>query len=476
MFKYIFTCFVITFLLGCDKAPLNQLQHIKQNNVLRVGTLAGPGNYYQGTTSEQGYEYELASEFAKELGVELHIVPYFSLDELFTRLNTGDLDIVASAISFHPSRTAQYRFGPTYRMISQKMVYKQGREWPRDFDDIDAPITVLAHSNHVIALEEAKTKHPHLTWEVVSDKGEEELLLAIIDGEIDYTITDSHSLALFRRYHPTVSIAFSVTQDEHVAWMMRNEKDDSLYSLLPPFFARVKQNNFLATLEEKYFGHIEEFNYVNTLAFVEAVHDTLPKYLKWFKSYSKQHNIDWRLLAAVSYQESMWDPRAKSPTGVRGIMMLTQPTAKKVGVTNRLNAQQNIEGGAKYLRILFDRMPEEIQQPDSTWLALASYNVGWGHVRDARNITKDQGGDPNNWADVKKRLPLLTKKRYYRNTRYGYARGDVAVTYVDNIRRYYDALVWLEDNGALLPDSNTASSQTTPVDNPNKTSDVAQQQ
>ena len=460
MLRIFLVSFVVIGLLGCDKAPLNQLQQVKQNNELRVGTLAGPGNYYQGPIGEQGFEYELASEFAAELGVELHMVPYFSLDEMFARLDAGDLDIVASGISFHPSRTEDYRFGPTYRMISQKLVYKQGREWPRDFADIDAPITVLAHSNHVIALQEARQQHPHLTWQVVSDKGEEELLQGIIDGNLDYTITDSHSLALFRRYHPTVSIAFSVTKDEHVAWMMRSEKDDSLYALLPAFFAKMQNNKFLATLEEKYFGHIEEFNYVNTLAFVEAVHDTLPKYLKWFKSYSKAQNIDWRLLAAVSYQESMWDPRAKSPTGVRGIMMLTQPTARRVGVTNRLHAEQNIAGGAKYLRILFDRMPEDIAQPDSTWFALASYNVGWGHVRDARTITEQQGGNPNSWADVKKRLPLLTKKRYYRSTRYGYARGDVAVTYVDNIRRYYDALVWLEENGALLPAPETAVIET----------------
>ncbi|WP_440053947.1 membrane-bound lytic murein transglycosylase MltF [Pseudoalteromonas sp. T1lg65] len=449
MIRLVFAVLLLILMAGCDKTPPNQLQRVKQNQELRIGTLAGPGNYYQGPNGEQGFEYELATEFAEELGVKLKMVPHFSLDELFSRLDSGDLDIVAASTSFHPSRTKQYRFGPTYRMISQKLVYKQGREWPRDFDDIHHPITVLANSNHVLALETAIEDYPHLQWHTVADKGEEELLQAIIDGEIDYTITDSHTLALFRRYHPTVSIAFSVSRDEHVAWMMRAESDDSLYSLLIPFFAEARENNTLATLEEKYFGHVEDFNYVNTLAFVEAVHEVLPKYLKWFKEYSAEENIDWRLLAAVSYQESMWNPRAKSPTGVRGIMMLTQPTAKRVGVTNRLKAQQNIKGGAKYLRILFNRIPKDIPQPDRTWLALAAYNVGWGHVRDARKITEQQGADPNNWADLKKRLPLLTKKRYYRNTQYGYARGDVAVTYVDNIRRYYDALVWLDENGAM---------------------------
>ena len=149
----------------------------------------------------------------------------------------------------------------------------------------------------------------------------------------------------------------------------------------------------------------------------------------------------------------MWKPRAKSPTGVRGIMMLTQPTAKQVGVKNRLKPEQNIKGGAIYLRKLIKRVPKSVLYPDNVWFAMASYNVGWGHVNDAQKITEQQGGDPSRWADVKKRLPLLIKKRYYRKTRYGYARGDVAVQYVDNIRRYYDALVWLDENGALASKS-----------------------
>ena len=125
---------------------------------------------------------------------------------------------------------------------------------------------------------------------------------------------------------------------------------------------------------------------------------------------------------------------------------------KQVGVTNRLEPEQNIRGGGKYLSKLIKRIPDRIPQPDRTWLALAAYNVGWGHVNDARIITEQQGASPDKWADVKKRLPLLIKKRYYRKTRYGYSRGDVAVKYVDNIRRYYDALVWLDENDAIDPE------------------------
>jgi membrane-bound lytic murein transglycosylase F len=115
-------------------------------------------------------------------------------------------------------------------------------------------------------------------------------------------------------------------------------------------------------------------------------------------------------------------------------------------VTNRLDAEQNIRGGAIYLEKLIKRVPERILEPDRTWLALAAYNVGFGHMEDARVLTQKSGGDPDKWAEVKKYLPLLIKKQHYRQTRYGFARGDVAVKYVDNIRRYYDTLKWLDEN------------------------------
>ena len=449
--KLIIIITLVMLLCACNmQEQQTQLAQIKAQNKIRVGTLASASNYYQAVQGEQGFEYELSQAFADYLGVELEIVPFFNLSDMFERLESGDLDLIASGLTYNKVRAQQYRYGPTYRTISQKLVYKQGRVRPREFDDLDGNFTVIAKSSHSLTLQKIKKSNPDLTWQETEELDEEELLQAVIDGEIDYTLADSHTLSLFRRYHPNLSIGFSVTRNDPIAWILNKSKDDSLYALLVPFFGDVKQSNQLYVLEEKYFGHVRQFNYVNTLAYIEAIKETLPTYRPWFKQYAG--SLDWRLLAALSYQESMWNPRAKSPTGVRGIMMLTRSTAKQVGVTNRLEPEQNIRGGAKYLAKLVKRIPDRIPQPDRTWLALAAYNVGWGHVNDARIITEQQGASPDKWADVKKRLPLLIKKRYYRKTRYGYARGDVAVKYVDNIRRYYDALVWLDENNALAPE------------------------
>lgn len=445
MLKKLFLFIVITLLCACSEPHYNsQLSKVHSTGKVRIGTLAGESTYYISGEGDQGFEYELAQAFSKYINVELEVVPFFSIKDMLNKLDKGQIDILASGLTLNAERLKQYRFAPQYRTISQKLVYKQGAKRPRNFAQLKGDLTVLARSSHVDSLKQAKIGFEELTWIETDDFDEAELLQGIIDGKFDYTIADSHTLALFRRYHPELSIGFSVTQDEPVAWMMQRNEDDSLYALVIEFFGHMQNNGELTILEEKYFGHVRQFNYINTLSFIEAVRDTLPKYKDWFKEYAL--SLDWRLLAAVSYQESMWDPRAKSPTGVRGIMMLTRPTAKSVGVTNRLEPEQNIRGGGIYLEKLIKRIPKRIAEPDRTWLALASYNVGFGHVEDARVLTEKSGGNPDKWADVKKHLPLLIKKRYYRQTRYGYARGDVAVKYVDNIRRYYDTLVWLDTN------------------------------
>jgi membrane-bound lytic murein transglycosylase F len=163
-----------------------------------------------------------------------------------------------------------------------------------------------------------------------------------------------------------------------------------------------------------------------------------------FQEVALAYDLDWRLLAAIGYQESHWDPDAASVTGVRGVMMLTQRTATQLGVTDRLDPEQSIEGGARYFKQMRKRLPGRIPEPDRSWMALAAYNMGMGHLRDARKLTQQQGGNPDRWQDVNERLPLLSQEKYYRETRYGYARGYEARQYVENIRRYYDALIWME--------------------------------
>lgn len=439
-----------------ESAPKSEFQKIQERGVLRVGTLNNQLSYYISPDGPAGLDYELARKFAEELGVKLEIKPAFRQADLFPALKKGDIDIIATGLNQTSQAVKRFRPGPAYYYVSQQVVYKKGQLRPRsierlikyqatqveDSQDSNAAantLQIVEQSQYVPTLTALKKQYPELQFEIVGNADTRDLLKNVSTGELRFTVTDSVELSLAQRLYPDLALAFELTEDQPVSWFTRRSEDESLYAMLIEFFGNIKQSGELASLEEKYIGHIEAFDYVDTRAFIRALDDKLPKWSPLFQKYSEE--FDWRLIAALAYQESHWKPKAKSPTGVRGMMMLTLPTAKSVGVINRLDPEQSIRGGVEYLRRIVARVPETINDHEKIWFALASYNIGYGHMMDARRLTKAQGGDPNAWADVKDRLPLLRQKRFYSQTRYGYARGDEARNYVENIRRYYQSII-----------------------------------
>ena len=442
-FKILAVALLLT-LFGCEKQKSTaSFQRILDRGYVTVGTLFGPNSYYIDAQGPAGFEYELARKYADSIGVELRVVPSYSLEELFAKLDAAEVDFLAAGLAVTPNRLSKYRFSPSYNEVSQKLVFKQGKVRPRQISDLKGSLMVTAESSHVENLESLVEQNEGLTWQETSEFDSEELLIDLMDEKIDYTIVDSNTLAISRRYYPEVSIGFTIKSPEPLAWVLDMNADNAILASLIEFFGKVHHDGTILALDDKYYGHVEKFNYVDTRMFIKAVENKLPKYKKYFEKYGE--DIDWRLLAAISYQESHWKPHARSYTGVRGMMMLTLATAKQMGIKSRLDVEQSIKGGAKYFKQMIDKMPARIPEPDRIWFALAAYNVGFGHLNDARIITQRQGGDPDRWVEVKTRLPLLKQKKYYKNTKYGYARGDEPVNYVENIRRYYDTLTWMDE-------------------------------
>jgi membrane-bound lytic murein transglycosylase F len=435
---------LLIWLTGCGPTPQqSQLFDIYQRDSLKVGVLHGPTSYFVGVDGPTGFELELSQALADKLGVKLELFPSYHLDELLQKLDNGQVDYIAGGLTLTELRKGKYRASPAYRWISEVLVFKQGNTWPRSMAELTDSIVVVKDSSHAETLQQLAQDHGHLSWQQHPTLDADEILQQVVDGNIAYTLTDSNQLALNRRFYPNLSIAFTVRDNLPVSWLLADNQDDSLYAVMIEFFGAMYQGGELIALEDRYFGHVQQFDYVDTLAYIDAIEKTLPTLKSWFMQYAGE--LDWRLLAALSYQESHWDAKAKSPTGVRGLMMLTLPTAQQMGVTSRLDPKQSIQGGSRYLHRLVTRIPERIANPDRLWFALASYNIGWGHVEDARILTQRQGADPDKWLEVKQRLPLLRNKSIYQTTKYGYARGDEAVTYVDNIRRYYDTLLWVDE-------------------------------
>lgn len=440
----------VSSLLACSQPKtVTTLEQVLSEKVLKVGTLYGPTTYYQDANTASGFEYELLHGFADYLGVELQVFAFYTYKELYPQLRQGHMDIAATGQAITPWLHQQFKAGPKYQTVDQQLVFLQGQTRPRSFEDINADLTVVADSSHSHILQTEHLTYPDLSWDPTNDADAEELLVSVANGELSYTLADSNVLAMLRRRYPDLSVGFTVRESLGVGWLLPKSDDDSLLGAMLDYFGQIRKNGSLNVLEEKYFGHIREFDYVETREFIKAVNDVLPQYKALFQQYAGE--VDWRLLAAMSYQESHWKPDAKSPTGVRGIMMLTLATAQDLQIESRLDPEQSIMGGAKYISSLIRRIPARIPEPDRIWMALAAYNIGLGHLEDARIITQRQGASPDLWIDVKQRLPLLRQKKYYRNTKYGYARGDEAMQYVENIRQYYDTLLWLEAQNTPSP-------------------------
>jgi len=419
------------------------LARIKNSGVLLVAIRNSPTTYYEGADGMKGLEYDLARLFAEELGVEVFFVVPAYFEDLLPMVQQGVVHLVAAGLTVTPEREKLVRFGPPYQQITQQVVYKAGNLRPRKVKDlIGREIEVVAGSSHEQELMRLSAKYPELKWKGNREQESEELLYRVKEGGLDLTIADSNEFALNRRYYPELTVGFDLTKSQSLAWAFQHSDDDSLFAAAKAFFNRIKSSGKLRQVIESHYGYVQRLNGVDTYRFQRHVRERLPKYVIYFKEAGRQTGLDWRLLAAIGYQESHWNPKAISPTGVRGIMMLTQPTAKQLGVDNRLDPEQSILGGASYVRMLEQKLPERIPEPDRLWLALAGYNVGFGHLEDARILTEQQGGDSDKWSDVKTRLPLLRQKKYYSQTRHGYARGQEPVDFVDSIRSYYDLLKW----------------------------------
>ena len=421
----------------------SQLERIKKTGLLTVLTRYDPTTYYEGAHGFSGLEYDLVQLFAQHLTV----TPQFILPKTFAaviqKTVAGEADFAAAGISITEERKQHLLFAPPYQKISEQLIFRSGTKRPRKPDDlVNGILEIVKGTSHAQTLQQLKKNTPQLQWLTNETLDTDGLLYLVNERLIDYTVADSNQMTLIRRFYPKLNVAFNINPARHLAWAFKKSDDLSLYNEAVAFFKKIKQNKTLEQLIERHYGHTRNIKYVGNCTFRLHLQSRLPQYKTIFKEAAAQNGFDWRLLAAIGYQESHWNENAVSPTGVKGLMMLTKATAKQFAIENRANPRDSIFGGALYLKQRLKTIPSRIPDPDRTWLALASYNVGYGHVEDARIITQKLGKNPDKWIDVKQSLPLLTKKKWYSKTKHGYARGKEPVIYVDNIRSYLDLLYW----------------------------------
>ena len=437
---FIFVCAVLC-LAACGE---NKLQAVKRAGELVVLTRNSATTYYEGPDGPAGFEYDMVQAFADELGVNVHLVYADRYNDIIPMIQENQADMAAAGLAITEAMKKQVLLTPSYQEVRQQVVYRRGAKRPTKIQElIGRQLDVVAGNNHATRLQELKQTHSKLYWNEIEEVGEEELLLSVWQGLLDLTIADSNVIAINRQYYPELLVAFSIDGPKQLAWAFPKDGDDSLFKAAVKFHRKLKKTGELQRLIDRYYGPISRYDVINLTVYQLRIQNRLPLYQLYFETGGEKYNIDWRLLAALGYQESQWDPEAVSPTGVRGMMMLTQQTADHIGV-DRLDPEQSIDGGARYIRSRIDSLPKRIKHPDRIWMALAAYNVGMGHLEDARIMTQTQGGDPDKWIDVKERLPLLSKKTWHSKTKHGYARGMEPVIFVDRVRTYYDILTKID--------------------------------
>ncbi|RKZ61769.1 MAG: membrane-bound lytic murein transglycosylase MltF [Gammaproteobacteria bacterium] len=419
-----------------QEKPVSLLAKIKQRGKLTVLTTNLPTTYYYDRDNElAGPEYEMTQSFAESLHVDVEYKVYESTKALLDALRRNEGDIAAAGLTITDERKLEFDFGPVYQNTNEYLVcHRKKQRIKNDAGLKDLEVIVTAASSYIHSL---KT-YPDMTWAVDNDLNTESLLDQVAKKKIECTISDSTLYSIERRYHTEIQKKYTLAKKSELAWMV-NKHNDDLTTAIKTWFDQYKDDYDLAYMLEKYYGYVEIFDYVDTHKFLKRVQTRLPQYKDFFIDAATKNNIEPSLLAAQSYQESHWNRKAKSPTGVRGIMMLTQPVAKSMGVTNRLHAKQNIYAGAKF-QAKMKKMVENVDEPDRSWLAMAAYNIGRGHFRDAQSLARKLKKNPDRWVEMKEVLPLLSQKKYYKNLRYGYARGNEPVRYVTRIRNYNELL------------------------------------
>lgn len=445
---------------ACEKSPSDKKAEIPlpakpAGNVITFVTLNSPNTYYVDSDKQfAGLEYDLAKFFAEYLNQEtpgsntqVKFIVAKSIEEVIATIINKQADIAAADLTVTKEREQLIDFSLPYEDVQQQVVYnlKNKNKPPKNVKGLlDVHLVVPAATSFAERLAKLQKNEPGLMWEERQNVHSEGLLEGVASGDVEYTVADSHLVAVLQNYHPDLGVAFALGEPEKIAWGFNKTAKPELREKANLFFTKIKKDGTLRNIIDRYHGNAKRLKPIDVKSYLSRSRTLLPKYKRLFQQAQEITGLDWRLLAAISYQESHWDTFNTSPTNVRGLMMLTEDTADQMGVTDRLDPKQSIPAGAKYISQLIETIPDRVPEPDRTYMALASYNIGYAHVEDARVLAQRLKMNPDSWADVKKTLVMLNDPTYYSNAKYGYCSGGAPVIFVESIRSYYNILTRFE--------------------------------
>ncbi|MEO8486712.1 MAG: membrane-bound lytic murein transglycosylase MltF [Betaproteobacteria bacterium] len=434
---------------GCGPS---ELPPPREAQTLVVAVRPGPGSWFPGPDgSPQGIDHDLIDRFARERNLPLTVVTLSDAGALLERVDAGEAHVGMGGL-YRPqgARATPSRDGKTvppilwtigYESAEAVLVFARDGLRPRAFKDLaGASVAYVEASGLESTFAPIRDQHPEVKWLPMKLMSADALLALVDEGKVDYAVVSSIDAAIGRNIYLDVDVAFPIGPRRELAWAV-DGRQSALARDLDAFFTEARRDGTLARLAERYLAPRGEVTRIDAGAFLDRIRDDLQRWKPTFVAAQEATGVEWRLLAAIAYQESRWDPDATSETGVRGFMQLTEDTARRLGVVDRLDPRQSVFAAARYLHDLKQRLPKRIVEPDRTWIALAAFNIGLGHLEDARIQAQRDKLDPDRWRDVRRALPLLALPDYYGKARLGYARGGMPVAFVDRVRAYYDILL-----------------------------------
>jgi len=417
-----------------------------QDGPLVVVTRASPvvyETYPLSTTGEKrqikGFEYDLLKEFANSQGWQLDTI-VADAAQVLPILDGGKAHMAAAWLGGKAAQRHELIASVPYIHTQDVLLQREASLPIRNLAGLAGQkVYAMPDSRQIRRLQNILDRQKN--FEVVPYTGGDELdLMAELEkGYIGMALLDSAMANVGINHFPQVRTTLMLNVKLPIVWLFGGKEAERIRQLANRFILQAKESGLLQKLQERYFGHVDRLHSQDIERFIGRIDSVLPRFRSIFQRAESISGIDWRLLAALSYQESHWNPLATSYTKVRGIMMLTEQTADQLKVSNRLDPAQAIPAAARYLEWLGSEM-KGAQNPDRLWLALAAYNIGPGHMRAARRLAIRLGKDPNSWLQMKKVLPLLAKRKYYSRLSSGQARGGEAVILTENVRVYYDIL------------------------------------
>ena len=415
----------------------DDLDLLKQNKQsLRVITRNSPETYFLWRGELMGFEYELMREFTKRKGLRLEIIVADTFQQMKELLEQGKGDVIAAGLSRTEERRLQLRFSSRYNRVSELLVANKDNLPIKKLSDLkDRAISVRRSSAFWQTAQELANTYGVKIIAADENLPTELLIAQVASKKIDLTIADSNIVSIEKRFRDNIETPLTLKEGVPYAYAVR-KNNPKLLTALNAFIKKEYRGTFYNVVKAKYFASQKRLtSYRSDRITADSM---LSPYDQLVKQNARNYQFDWRLITSQMFQESRFNPDAKSSAGAQGLMQVLPRTAKELGFDDLTKPEQSVAAGVQYLDWTRARFSKDIPLEERLFFALAAYNAGFGHVRDAQRLAKQMNLREDKWFNhVEKAMLLLQQPAYYKKTRFGYCRGSEPVNYVREIQQRY---------------------------------------